>query len=325
MHEIIHFLKAAVDRSEGSGVYGCYLVRDGMIMARNMHLQAGFPMSSKVPFNIPADELDRALGRMQNVDKLVIKDGEVRITAGRLKATIQVNTSEAMGAPELADDWLPMPEGFTTALQVALPFIGDRDYTKSIQLHDNRVGAISGQRAVGIDLPGLVMPHGPIMMTPEVAQFFVDHDVPHEYRVREDRVQFMARWNDGRWVIAQLLNYGAPDDKINDIFAKVGDDAPVIIDDAWRAAYEDAKALSHNGGIALSNKALHVQGKHSKARVDHETPGLSPEHFTYWDCKLLDAIVAVSHSWNPNAYPSPVPFFGKGLKGVVMGMSRWKS
>lgn len=321
MHDIVNFLKSAVDTSEGAGILGCYIVRDGIIYARNMHLQAGVAMASKQPFNVPASELNRALDRMRDVDKLTIRSGEIEIRAGRMRATIQTNGIETMGMPPMPEELRDAPQGLAHALSLCIPFMGDMGYSKSIQMHTGSVGAVSAQRAIRVALPGLEMDE-PIMMSKEVAEFIVGQGDPDEYAV--EKRCLVLRWDDGRWVRGQLLNYDAPDDNIKRIFDAAGDEGPVAIDAAWREAYADAVALSANGGIALTNDAFLVKGEHSSAEVAHATPGLPPDHRTYWDAKLLDAVVAVADRWNPAAHPNPAAFFGPGLKGVIMGMSRFK-
>lgn len=323
MHEIIDYLKAVVDKTEFAGVYSCYVVRDDNIYARNVTMQAGLPMPSKVPFNIPAQEINRALGRMKNVDKLTIKDGKVIIKAGRLKVEILVNTDEAQGVPVMPDEFTRAPAGLANALALALPFKGDQGYSDSIQLRNGKVQAISGQRAIAVDLPGLQLEQS-MMITKDVAEFIIANGDPDEYH-QEERA-LVVRWEDGRWMRAQLLNYEAPDANVDKIFDNAGSEAPIAINAEWREVYDDAVALSPNGVICVTPKALLVQDisdiKYT-AQVDYTTPGLPKDHKTFWDHKFMEPIIKYADYWNPLAYPAPALFVGKGFKGVVMGRSRW--
>lgn len=322
MHDIVAYLKACVDRSDNAGIYGCLIVREGCIYSRNVSMQAGLAMESAEPFNIPAAELERALGRMKSVDTLRIKDGIIRIKSGNKSVAIKVNTSEAQPMPDMPPDgeWSPGPPGLANALAITLPFVGEQGYTATVQLRNGKVGAISDKRGVMVPVEGLTVDR-PMALSKEVAGFIAAQGDP-DWLYQEDKA-LMARWEDGRWMRAQLWAYDVPDDRVDAIFDAAGEEAASVIDAPWREAYEDAVGLSSTGFICLTPDAFHFQNDITTGMVKHTTAGLEPDHRSYWDSKVLEPVVACAERWNPNV-AKPTVFFGaSGIKGVVMARSRW--
>src|SRR5262245_53304738 len=107
MHDVIGFLRQAVDRNPNAGVKGCYIMRSGMIYARGMALAAGGPYPYDVELNIPADPMDRALKRMKDVGPLEIDGDTITVKAGRLRTKIKCSTMYAPEPPDMPEEWTP--------------------------------------------------------------------------------------------------------------------------------------------------------------------------------------------------------------------------
>lgn len=321
MHDIVAFLKGAVDDSDTAGVYACYVVREGCIYAYNGTLQAGLPFDGKVAFNIPAAELNRALDRMSEIQTLTIKDGTVRIKAGRLSATIRCNTEEAQPPPAMPEEWQDSPPGLCAALALAKPFM-DNDqtrFTSCTRLMTGRVTAMNGVNGIDVAVKGLELEH-PILLTAKVVEFLIAQGDPDGLHLDENYL--LMSWEDGRWARAQLY-HGAMANTVDQILENAGKKAPVAMDAAWREAYADASGLSANDAIQLTSTSLNTKNDRADGVVEHETKGLPKDHTTYWTLKALNPVVAIAQAWNPASYPAPSLFTGPGFRGVVLGRNRW--
>lgn len=313
MHQIIDFLKGAVARDSTQAINGCYVIKEGSIYARNMMLQAGISMESAVSFIVPASEFDAALARMPEIQSLTVNADDVVVKCGRLKSTIKLYKSEAPPVPDMPDVWTRSPPGLTNALRLALPFLGDRDWTEGIRLMSDRVTAACNNRGIDIKLPGLEFEE-PVLIEKTVAGFLIAQGDPDEYVPSANSVMF--RWDDGRWAKAQLLNTVMPD--VDRIFNAGGSDTPVALSAEWRQAYDDIVGLGE-GKFSMTRAGFKTQKGAADSEVEFPMEELPEDHASYWDSKVLDAMLTCATSWNPAAYPAGALFVGDDLRGMVMG------
>lgn len=314
MHAIIAFLKDAVTRTPNGGITSCYIVREGSIYARNQALQAGVAMDSEVAFSVPADELDAALARMQQVESITVEEGSIQLKAGRLRATIKLNQDEPPPLPLMPTRWLPCPKNLVEALALARPFIGERGWSQGIRLMNGRVTAMCNIAGIDVVVDGLQLE--PVLLPDITAAFLIAQGAPSEYAAADGSLTF--RWPDGRWLRAQLLTDKMPD--VDIILGPADSPCPVPITADWRQAYEDAAALS-DGVISLTPDALLAARGAAHTRIEIQTP-VHEGHLSHWTAKVIGPIIACAAEWNPAAYPQPAVFRAPGLRGVVMGIRR---
>lgn len=314
MHKILPFLKGAVTRGATAGIMGCYFVHNGMLYSRNEAVQAGAPFAD-VPanFNIPADDLDRVLGRMDKAVYALGERGELIIKSGRLRSTIQCVPGEPPPIVDFDGPWLTVPPTFIGALRQAAPFASTNPgWTSGIRLMNERITALNSRSGIDIYVPDLAL--DTVMITKNVADFIVEQ-VPHEYGQIPGALLF--RWKDGRWAQAQLLTYEMPE-SVESILSSTGLDAPVEITADWRKAYADASALVesivelHPGGFRGRNKASEVD-------IEFEQ---NVEECSWWETKVLDSVVEIASHWNPAAWPKPAFFKGPNFRGIVSGVKQ---
>lgn len=317
MHDIINYLKGAVNRVVGSGIESCYVVHDGAIYARCNGLQAGIEWPDSSSFTVPADALDAALARMKDVREMMIEDNAIIIKSGRIKSTIKRVHLPVPGIPEFPEQWTRSPPGLGAALDIAKDFVGDRVWTQGIRLMAGRVTAFSGKAGIDIEVPELNLPR-PYLITQETAKFLVAQGDPDELAGERNAIGF--RWLDGRWVRAQLLADEMPEDMIQRIFDNAGEETPVAVDQEWRESLADAAALS-DGVVGLNASGL--QGIKEAITTDVDLGAdVDISHQSYWDSKLLGFVISRCSAWNPSAYPEPALFKGPGFRGVIAGVKR---
>lgn len=326
IYETIAFLRGAIGRGKTPGIFGCYSVAGGTIYARDTRMTAGAAWPEhRNYFNAPADELEAALDRMSSISEaqpaLIFDPSTNILTAklSRIRSAIQCIEGEPPDCPILNDlPWLPVPDGFNDAIKLAAQF-NDKDgsrWTSGIRLMDNRVTAISNRSGVDITLDDMDMTPA-CVITPECAAFIDAVDPADEYASIEGAM--WLRWNDGRWLRAQLM-VGEFPEAVERIFNDAGIDAPVEITQAWREAYEDAAALAE-GFVTVQRERMHC-GK-GAARVDVEAFMDVPEgKGASWEVKLLSPVIAAATHWNPGAAPLAALFIGESIRGVIMPVKR---
>jgi hypothetical protein len=319
MHEVINFLKGAVDRTDMARVNGCYIIRNGSIYCRNMFMQAGVAMESAADFNVPASALDSALARMKDISSIEVKDNEVVIKSGRLKSTIRLNTEEPPGVPAMPEEWNRTPVQLAHALKLAKPFMGDQGVWQAMRLMTGRVTAMNNQRGIDVFVPELELP-GPCLLVPDTIDFIVSQGTPDEYAAQENALCF--RWDDGRWLRAQLYVGEMPEGNIVRIFEGAGTAAPIAMDQSFKEAFADVLAMTDESIIVEPHRLIAVKKDVARSEVELEIPGLPEGHSSIWTAKVMEPVIGAAERWNPASWPGVSYFEGTGFRGVCMGRSR---
>ncbi len=323
MHDIISFLKNAVDRGNAAGTYGCYMFRETGVYAYNRTMLAGVTVPYGAEYNIPAGPLDAALARMKSIDSITMDENSVTLRSGRLRSTIKIDQTEAVEIPVLPDDRIPCPALLSWALTVAKDFCGEEQWQVCIRIWNDRVTAFAPQRGVDITVPGLAV-ENPVLITQDTAEFIVDHK-PDELSVVGSSIFFF--WDDGRWMRAQTYNGAMPEGTVRQIIDSAGDEAPVNIDNAFKQAYDDIAAMCDKAFSISPEGFVGRMGEDpshptSENAVAHAIE-LPEEHLSIWTKEIIEPVMKHATAWNPLNWPKPCLFVAEGLRGVVMGRGRW--
>lgn len=317
MLDAIEFLKGAISRGPTSGLFACYMVRDGQITARNEALFAGVPVDLfQYDLNIPGSELEAALGRMKTAPTVTMTDGGLVVKAGRLKTTLQCLEGESLPPPSMEQEWHPVPAALLAAIKAARPFTSDnaQQWTSGIRLMDERVTAVNNKAGIDIYVPDLALPAS--LITASVADFLTAGKPPAEFVHIGNAILF--RWANGCWVQAQLLAIEMPT-VVEQVLDSAGLDAPVKITADWRAAYADASALA-DSVVEVHDDGIRGKRGSSMVEVEIAVPGMPPT--SWWETKVLDSIVDIATHWNPAAWPKPAFFQGDNLRGLISGIKQ---
>lgn len=318
MRDQIEFLKRALNRAPSAGPFGCYHVYNGRAYAQNEQMQASVAIDIADEFSAPGVDLETALSRMKNDLSVELDSGILTLRSGRLRATVPCVVIEP---PPLYDhsqiEWAPLPSAFLPAIETACPFlIGvQQGWSSAIRLMDGRLTSINNRCGIDIAIPGLVCL--PSLLTKECAEFLLSQAAPAQYAYKENA--FLFQWDDGHIIQFQLIDQKMPE-KIDQIFASAGQLAPTEITADWRAAYEDAAAITESV-IELRPDSIRVGRGSSKVIVELGTP-LPDGHVSFWETKILTPMLTAATHWNPAAYPEKALFKGPGLYGIVLGIKQ---
>ncbi len=306
MHETFEFLRKACG--------GVYHFAGGQVYCRDEALMAGAPSPVQSllqeSFNVPQGELEDLLRRRDEIQLSFA--GALQVRGRGLSAEVQADRDEPPPVPAQPDGWAAAPDGMIRALEMASCFTEDgARWTAGIRLTDGRVTAICNTGGIDVRVPGLV--GRPVLITTATADFLRD-DPPAETATTDNAL--WARWPDGRWLRALLMNAEMPA-AVDGIFEAAKGPATVVIDDAWREAFGDAAALTESS-VELRAAGLRFAKGVGQGEVELAT-GLPDDHRSMWWAKVLAPVMKYAERWNPGGYPDPVLFEGDGFRGVVMG------
>lgn len=319
MRSAINFLRKALNRSVSAGPFGNYHIYGGEAYAQNEQMQAVARVDLAADgFSVPGAELEAALDRMSSDPLATLDESSLSLKSGRLRATIPTTTDYPPTIYSREIDWKPLPGNLIAALRTACPFlIGTAGgWSAAIRLQDERLTVINNLCGIDVAIPGLVC--APSLLTEETAAFLLSQDPPESYGVKPGAA-FLFRWKDGRSLHANLVDQVMPE-QVEKIFASAGSEAPVALSPDWRAAFEDAAAITEDV-IEIRSDAFYVGRGASKVKIEIET-AVPEAHVSYWKTKVLAPMLTAATSWNPGAYPTPALFKGPGLYGLVSGIKR---
>lgn len=317
MRDLIEFLKGAINRQPIPGMFGCYHIADGFIYAQNLSMQASAPIEMTDNFSVSAEELEAALSRSDSEPRIELKDKDLIVKVGRIRATIPIVEGTPPTMFSGADtEWLPVPESLVPSLVIGLKFLlgTGQGWTTGIRLMDGRLTVVNSFCGIDIALPGWQSP--PSILTKDGAEFLIAHP-PEYYSAVEGGLLFS--WSDGRLLNCRLIDQEMPN-VVDRIFADAGQDAPIEITDDFRSAFADALAVSEEK-LELCSTHLTAYKGASRITVEVQTD-IPKDHISVWTTKVLQPMIETASSWNPLSYPKPCLFRGGGLYGVVMGRSR---
>lgn len=308
----LDFLKGAKDSTNPF-----YVLRDGWLYTIGAAMGAGVPFSANFEGMIPADELEGAVGRMSTEPKIERRETVVVLRAGRLRSTILC--MDVDGAPpypktELERNvWVDLPPDFCNALGMAAAFTADEGrWQVGVYVNDDVVQGCNNFAAIEVTVPDLTFP---AVNIPRESAAYLARTQPTQYRTQPGGLLF--RWPNGRWVRVSGLSYMPPDGLTARIFDRAGTDAPIPLTEAWHTALGDAGALSDK--IEIRADRLVARGERALSEIAIKT-GLTPEHVSLWQYKVLGLMLPVATRWNPNKYPDPTPFVAPNVRGVIMGL-----
>lgn len=306
MHEIIDFLHDAVSREAREAIWGCYIVRDGHIYARNTLGIAAVVDSDEfgADFAVDAATLDTALKRMKEIDAITIGEDAVLIKSGRLRSTIRLVRNEPPPAPIRPDAWSPVPKNFSACLRDALRFSEDH-----VAIGKGHILGYS-RSLIKFDLPGLEVEG---VLHKNAVKFLVAHSDPQQVACDGNTMSF--DWGD-RWCQLNLANANAPD--ATGLLRNEPQALYTPITKEWRESFADAAATSGDKLAVLTAKGWLTANNNSTTEIEFET-GLPDDHKSAWNVDMMKSVMEIADAWTPLLYPRPAFFKGENFRGIVPG------
>ncbi len=314
LHEALQFIQPAIATKDTQAGLRYVRIADGTVAAANGAFSASAPCDLKFECLVDGEKFCAAVERMVDPDAEI--DGQLlRIKKGRLRAALNILPTAGTGIPAPEGEWAPVPKGLMDALRVVRPFavVGHaQPWATGLYLFQSTVTATTGTIIIEATVPKMAIPDG-LLLPAAAADFPLSQSEPSAWITDPSYVAF--RWPDGKWFRAQLLNLQYPN--VLAVLGAAWKPKGAKVTEDTRKAIEDLVKLSPD---VVSLNAAGFHGKTDQGEFSHDCALPELEGVVArWNPTTLQAILAVAESWHPAAYPKPVSFTAKGLRGVAMG------
>lgn len=311
--------------SQDLGLQGlnCYLIRNGNIHANDGRMTVGTPFPFEGPdVLVPAEQFEKILVNKpegnfsweREEDRLVLK-------RGRFKGRIKTMPIDSWVMPtDLPLGLTPIPDGFIEGLRALLPFISEnatKPWATCVGVIGDYLYA-SNNIAVARVLCPTYLEAEEFLLPRWVVEFIVKREEGlTAWLADENRVTFL--WEDGSWMRSQLIMDKYP--PVQTILDKYFQgDVDVEITPEWRKVIRRIAKIADDPVIRLRPEEC-AGSTGEVLAVEDEGGAPVPEGLTetVWDLRYLEPVIAVATHWNPRTYPSPAPWRGGNIEGIIAG------
>lgn len=317
LREAISWVKEAVTTKALVTGMDYYNFSDDQVRATNGDITASFPIDTEHEFLVPSDEFNKIIARSTAEIKLEYDGIFVKVKSGRLSATIETLQTDIWNYPGAEDcPWQTCPDNLLDVLRKLLPFVSEQGtyaWSVGICLRGGWAFATNSISLAGVQYEGaeeidVIVPIWAIKF------LLATNENPIHWCWNQNYVAF--EWESGAWMRSNLIAERFPD-KIAQLIEQASSadmTAEVTKDfkDAFnRVCFKDEEV------VTITNEKIIVKYGKSLLEEEIETPCLGLE--THWSVKILKNVIESAEWWSPDMFPSPVPFQGNGVCGMVLG------
>lgn len=298
------------------GIQSHILVKDGWMYASNLTFTIATPTVMVDAFLSPAADFARALTVVGDTeDKIKVLKHKVVVSRADAKAELSLlNPSEFRyqgkeGEFTEIDD----QEAFAVGLSRTLPFVSD-DKTKpwacSVRLLNGAAYATNNISVVRAEVGSV-----PDVMLPDYLVKYIVEEPTFATHIAINTTSAIVVFDDGTWARATLPAQKMPDAVVS--MSDAVEPPDFELSDDWKRAYYDAVAMAEDM-LVIAPDAIKSARGHGRFEAAVKSP---VEKETYWNPKFLTKVINVADRLDPSQWPSPAPFTGPGVQGVVIGRS----
>lgn len=202
-----------------------------------------------------------------------------------------------------------------TGLQNLFPFIGDdasRPWCRGILLKNYSMYATNNIIAVEYWV-GMTFPITCNIPKEAIVEILRIKDVPDTVQIDHNSITF--HYKNNKWIRSRLLNIDWPD--IDKILIDTSDNAKsvnkelFIALEALKPFVENEGRIYINDGV-FSTNLMKNQGAHYKIK--------NCNYSGVFHIKPLESLKNIAETIDFTTYPQPSPFFGKNIRGMIIGM-----
>lgn len=355
--DLIEKLKWVTDAVSGQdlGVTALtsYYLNNGYIHASDGRMVVGTPFPFEGSVVVPAAEFERVLVNKPDgeftwefeTDRLVLKRGRSKF---RIKMLPEDTWPALATEPPLS--MARVPEDFCESLKLLLPFCSEN----ATKPWATTIAAIQGylyasnniviarvlcpleERDSDCPQPGVAGVHeyenyrciycnahqyeGPEHLIPRwVAEFIIKRqDGLKSWQISDQHVTF--RWADGSWMRSQLVVDKFPD--VLTVFQHFYEEKEIDVEitPEWRKTLLRVGKITGDPVLRLRvDQVRGASGEVLSVEEDAGTPCPEGCEETIWDLRYLEDVLSIATHWNPRMYPSPAPWRGDFIEGIVAG------
>lgn len=317
MLDTLKFIQGAVAKKDFVPVLTHVSIKDGFIQAYNGVVTLCSPIDLAINCTPKALPFIKAIQTCKDtIQMTVTPTGRLSVKSKGFKTLIPCSL-DAFPSIELEGERLPLPgHGFIDALRVLEPLIAEdasRPWARGI-LFDGRTAnatnnIIIAQMWLEFPFPKKInLPHAGVNELIRIKK------EPVEMIVTDHHATFI--YDDGRWIRSQLYETRWPD--INGFFKSRVED---VAQDIQAGFFESVRELLP---FVDEMRRCHIQpGKVATSLEDElatssKVEGLEGKCIYNIDQVLL--LEKIAQRFNFNAWPAPAAFYGKNLRGSMVGM-----
>jgi len=315
MLDELKFVRGSIAKNDVISSMAHFIISDGTVRGFNGTLA----LCAKLPLDITcaplAEPLIKAIGNCtETINMSMTSAGMLRIHSGKFKVNIPC-------AETIPSEILPEGEriefdgqAVLAAFKALFSFVGNdaaRPWSNGVLLREG--GAFATNNVCLVEYwMGSVFPHLANIPASAVREIIRINEPPVYGQMTETSITF--HYNDGRWVRSQLLNTEWPDLKrVLDV-----ESYPIPIDKNLFVALEAIKPFRDE----LSKVFFQPDAVGTKPSSDDGSSYVL-DAFNYegiYQMDMLALLNGVADTIDFTQYPSPALFFGKNLRGAIVGM-----
>lgn len=314
---------AVASQDLGTGALSSYLLRNGNIHATDGRMTVGTPF----PFDgpdclIPAEQFEKVLINRPDGDfTWEFEHDRLVLHRGRFKGRIKLIPLDSWVMPtELLPNLTPIPDGMLYGLLQLLPFVSDnatKPWATCIAMIGDYLYASNNIAVARIFCPT----HAGVdefLLPRWVADFVTKRETGlTAWANDEQRVCFL--WDDGSWMRSSLILEKYP--PVQSILDKYFQgDVDVEITEPWRKVLHRIARIADDPVVRLRvDECAGSTGEVLSVEDDASTPVPEGKIESVWDLRYLLPVIDIATHWNPRTHPSPAPWRGDGIEGIISG------
>jgi len=310
----LKFVQGAVAKKDFVPALTHFKIANGTVRGYNGSMALCGPIDLDIDVTPRAAQFVKAIETCRETIAIhMTPNGRLSIKSGSFKAFVECTDNPF---PDVEPEGEPIkPEGgFLAALRTLMPFIAEdasRPWARGIMFRGPSAFATNNvvliEYWLGYDFPIEVN-----IPKTAVAELLRIDEEPEALQVSKNSVTFHLAGN--RWLRTQLYETSWPD--LSPILNREADPKP-LPDTFWEAVETLKPFVEEGGRLYLGNEAVATSPVEG-AGASFAVPGLVVAGC--FNVKYLGLLQDVVEKIDLSSYPNPCMFFGKSLRGAIVGM-----
>lgn len=298
-----------------------FLVKDSFVYAQDGRITAAAPLSEDLGyFLVPAQELERTLLTFESAGakKITIKatDKNLMLSTEKHKSRIKIADPALFKIrSETAGHKHTVTQAFKSALRIVHPFLSKNAtqlWAMGAYIQGDKIYATNNVCLISADIE----PFGFSGMLPLWAIDFILMRNENLVSLQGDENSLRVEWEDGSWMRSQLIQGEFPEQGITMLNTLT--DANNVLTDEWKRAFRECASFCEEEIVLYADKII---GKRDTVEFESlaVTPVTDEQQLSAWHPKFLSSVVDIAEKFDPQNYPRPCTFSGKGFRGIIVG------
>lgn len=317
MLEELKFVEGAVADKDIIPILTHFCIHDGRIQGADTRIaiETPCPELKDYSFTVPADKFIRAVLACDGEPTIAITEGgKIAVKQGRFKAFLPTLDTASFPRRDLPPVTAPAPKDLLDAFKLLLPFISQdasRAWSLGVWIHEGHAYATNNVALVRTPLVSKLNDVNiPAHFVKEVVRI---GQAPVSLHQNEDGVA--VSYADGSWICGQVYRDRWPD--VSAHFEDVGEGLSVIPEGLYKAI---DKLLPFCPDPKYPTLRFTTEGISTMDGAHSAEMGFDGLPNTAFRAEVLQLVAGVADKWDLSKYPAPVPFVGKHIEGVFVGV-----